>query len=124
VRIEPSESEFVITCTGQDPLVVHKMTTGDQCVDLAVVLTCGKSLHLTRGSDEPVTFEIERTRQIDIIGARSRVRIRFGGDTGGSGRQDWHGVVPEPEMADAPSLAPSPANEPLGIADAPWALDR
>ena len=99
VRIEPSESEFVITCTGQDPLVVHKMTSGDQSVDLAVVLTCGKSLHLARGSDEPVTFEIERTRQIDIVCRRSRARIRFGSDTDRSGRHGWHGVAPE--MADS-----------------------
>ena len=99
VRIEPSESEFIITCTGQDPLVVQKMTTGDESVDLAVVLTCGKSLHLVRSSDEPVTFDIERTRQIDIICARSRARIRFGSDTSHSGRQVWHGVAPE--MADS-----------------------
>jgi len=95
VRIEPSESEFVLTCTGQDPLVVHKMTTGDRSVDLAVVLTCGKSLHLARGSDEPVTFEIERTRQIDIVCRRSRARIRFGSDTDRSGRHGWHGMAPE-----------------------------
>ena len=95
VRIEPSASEFVITCTGQDPLVVHKMTSGDQSVDLAVVLMCGKSLHLARGSDEPVSFDIERTRQIDIVCPRSRARIRFGSDTGRTGRKDWHGVAPE-----------------------------
>ena len=95
VRIEPSESEFVITCTGQDPLVVHKMTTGEKSVDLAVVLTCGTSLHLARTGDEPVTFEIERTRQIDIVCPRSRARIRFGSDTGRSGRIGWHGVAPE-----------------------------
>lgn len=99
VQIEQSESEFIITCTGQDPLVVQKMTTGDESVDLAVVLTCGKSLHLTRGSDKPVTFDIDRTRQIDIVCARSRARIRFGSDTSRSGRQDWHGVAPE--MADS-----------------------
>ena len=99
VRIELGESEFVITCTGQDPLVVQKMTTGDESVDLAVVLTCGKSLHLARGSDEPVTFEIERTRQIDIVCARSRARIRFGSDASRSERQEWHGVAPK--MADS-----------------------
>ncbi len=99
VRIERSEDEFIITCTGQDPLVVHKMTTGDQSVDLAVVLTCGKSLHLARDSDERVTFEIERTRQIDIVCPRSRARIRFGSDTGRSDRHGWHGVAPE--MADS-----------------------
>ncbi len=95
VRIEPSESEFVITCTGHDPLVVQKMTTGDESVDLAVVLTCGTSLHLARGSDEPATFEIQRTRQIDIVCPRSRARIRFGSDTGRSGRRGWRGVAPE-----------------------------
>ena len=68
-------------------------------VDLAVVLTCGKSLHLARGSDEPVTFEIERTWQIDIVCRRSRARIRFGSDTDRSGRRGWHGVAPE--MADS-----------------------
>lgn len=101
VRIEPSESEFIITCTDQDPIVVQKMTTGDESVDLAVVLTCGKSLHLARGSDEPVTIEIERTRQIDIVCARSRARIRFGSDASPSGRQEWHGVAPK--MADSSS---------------------
>ncbi len=99
MRIEPGEREFIITCTGPDPLVVQKMTSGNKSVDLAVVLTCGKSLHLARGSDEPVSFDIERTRQIDIVCARSRARIRFGSDTGRSGRQDWHGVAPE--MADS-----------------------
>ena len=99
VRIEPSEREFVITCTGQDPLVVQKMTTGDTSVDLAVVLTCGTSLHLARAGDEPVTFEIERTRQIDIVCPRSRARIRFGSDASRSERQEWHGVAPK--MADS-----------------------
>ena len=99
VRIELSAGEFIITCTGQDPLVIQKMTTGDESVDLAVVLTCGKSLHLARSSDEPVSFDIERTRQIDIVCARSRARIRFGSDTDRSGSRDWHGVAPE--MADS-----------------------
>lgn len=99
VQIKQSQSEFIITCTGQDPLVVQKMTTGNESVDLAVVLTCGKSLHLTRDSDKPVTFDIERTRQIDIVCVRSRARIRFGSDTRRSGRQDWRGVAPE--MADS-----------------------
>ena len=103
VRIEPNESEFVITCTGQDALVVHKITTGDETVDLAVVLLCGTSLHLARDNDEPVTFEIERTRQIDIVCPRSRARIRFGSDTGRSGRRGWRGVAPDmadPDLAD------------------------
>ncbi len=75
------------------------MTTGNESVDLAVVLTCGTSLHLANSGNEPVSFDIERTRQIDIVCARSRARIRFGSDTGRLARQDWHGVAPE--MADA-----------------------
>ncbi len=71
------------------------MTTGDESVDLVVVLTCGKSLHPARGTDEPDSFDIERTRQMDIVCARPRARIRFGSDTGRCGRQDWHGVAPE-----------------------------
>ena len=55
----------------EDDAAVWDVTTGDESVDPAVVLTCGKSLHLPRCSDEPVSFDIERTRQIDIVCART-----------------------------------------------------
>lgn len=97
ISIDLLAEKVVITCTGEDALVVRQMTCGGQTTDLSVALMPGRSVRLGRTPGEPVKLLIERTRQIDVVCPRSVARVRFGSDMLGAARSGWAGVAPEEE---------------------------
>ncbi|MHC4416336.1 MAG: hypothetical protein ACYS0G_13755 [Planctomycetota bacterium] len=99
LKVDRHTDRVVVTCQGDDALVVRRMTCGDRTTDLSVVLVPGSSVALTAVPDEPVTLHLERTRQIDIVCPRAKARIRYGSDAPAPGRSGWSGMAPEVEAS-------------------------
>jgi len=105
LRIEPADDNVTVHCTGDDAIIIRRMTCGSEIRDLAVVLTGGTNVRLARpsGGGGAVTLHLERTRRIDIVCPRSVARIRFGGAPEDAGRSDWAGTAPdERDLTDQP----------------------
>ncbi len=76
VEVKRLADKVVVTCCGEDPLVVRRMRSGDHGTDLSIVLLPGSSVRLPAPSGRAVVLELERTRQIDIVCPRAVARIR------------------------------------------------
>jgi hypothetical protein len=99
LKVDRSGTKLVLTCEGEDALIVRSMACGATETDLAVTIVPGTSLRLTVPAGEAVVLCLERTRRIDIVCPRASARIRHGsGDVAHPAvRSDWSGVAPEVE---------------------------
>ena len=105
VKIDLLDDKVVVTCQGEDALVVRRVTFSGRTTDLSVTLIPGCSVRLIRAANEPVTLEIERTRQIDIVCPRSVARIRYGSQGPTVGRTGWSGTAPQMEAQESPDAS-------------------
>ena len=101
LRIDRQGEKVVVTCEGEDALVVRRMRCGDSETDLAVVLIPGTSVRLSAPPGRPVALELERTCRIDVVCPRAVARIRYGSEGQGVGRSGWSGVAPAVEEQEA-----------------------
>jgi hypothetical protein len=94
IRITLQPTHMLITCTGPDVLVIERVTSGDDTRDLHIALLPSTSLRLPRQEKEPLTIELQRTRQVDIVCPRSIGTVLFGGEMEVRKRQ-WFGLAPQ-----------------------------
>ena len=100
-RVEISEEQLAVVCTGQAAIVVKHVEIDEEVMDVGAVLLAGQRLSFHRPAVSRVRLVAERTRQVDLICPRTRARVRFS-STGEVARRDgWTGVAPDVEGSEA-----------------------
>ncbi|MEX0776254.1 MAG: hypothetical protein WD042_11165 [Phycisphaeraceae bacterium] len=95
-KVTMAEKDVTITCNGFAALVVQQIRCGRQVSDLALVLTNGASVQLSREPGMPVRLKMERTRRLDIVCPRSQAAVRFASRqiAPERRRRNWLGLAP------------------------------
>ena len=108
VRVELGPTHVMITCTGNEALVVNRYGTAAGMHDLEVAVTCGCTVRVPRPGAGPVHLHMQRTRRIDVVCPRSVANIHFGGaEVSADARAGFQGIAPE-QAADEVTQQPAP----------------
>ncbi len=94
VKITLEPTHVLIACTGPDVLVIERVTSDKDTRDLHVALLPSTSLRLRRPEKMPLTIEMQRTRQVDMVCPRNIGTVLFGGELEVKKRQ-WFGLAPQ-----------------------------